>query len=231
MASGQAPTALQQADSLFEQRRYVEGYALYDSMVQYGVSSAEESRILLRMAYIQEGIGNYPLALYHILCYHARSYSSVAWLHAVRLAQRMDVPGYVQGDGLYFGLFLLRNHLWGNVLLVGLLVGCVAWCWVRRRSVGALVSLMGLVGLFWVWQSFAIWLPRSGVILDQRAVLMEGPSPAAAVLATDLLPGTRVEVVSVTPTWVLVQYTAPSGRHVGYIKRPWIGVVSARAAS
>ncbi len=199
------------ADSLFAQASYIEAYEQYEKLLHTPMSTP---RMLLRMAYTQEGVGHYPQALYHLLDYHATSYDHLAWLHALKLANQEKLDGYVLSDVTYLGLWLLRHRVYGNGLLVLLLVGVSVWCWLRSRRLVPLLTLGLTIGLFWMWQNFQQWVKPTAVVLQGNTALMRAPSPAAGVLQESLVPGTRVRVLEQGPVWTKIDYQ----NIIGYAK-------------
>jgi hypothetical protein len=62
---GQMPEErLQRADSLFEQREYTEAFSLYNTLL--ATDRVCSPAMLMKMAYIQEGLGDYSEALYYL---------------------------------------------------------------------------------------------------------------------------------------------------------------------
>lgn len=206
--------ALQKADSLFQAGQVEQSYPLYrQARGQAGLQSARQ---LLRMAYIQEGLGHYPAALYYLSVAQAWQPRYATWHKMVALAQEHRLTGYPDTWRQNLAITIQRYYY---RLLQGLLLLAVAGgtlLLLRRRTAdrawwATYGGYLLLVGLF-----LNLLAPgRVGLVARPRAPLMAGPSAGSAWLTTAAA-GDRFEVRGQQDIWFRVQW---QGRDA-YIRRP-----------
>lgn len=88
------------ADSLFTQQKYTQSYELYDSI--YTLGKLRSPAMLLKMAYIREGLGDYTMALYYLYDYYIQTSDEFALEKMESLASAQNLIGYDYSDKEYF---------------------------------------------------------------------------------------------------------------------------------
>ena len=106
---------MSKADSLFGQKKYTQSYILYDSI--YHVGKLSSPSMLLKMAYIREGLGDYTMALYFLYDYYIQTSDELALEKMESLAGAKSLSGYEYSDKEYF---LSVYHEYYEVLLMAL---------------------------------------------------------------------------------------------------------------
>ncbi|GAB2794293.1 hypothetical protein HNQ93_003859 [Hymenobacter luteus] len=199
---------------MFETGNVEQAYPLYRrAREQEGLQSARQ---LLRMAYVQEGLGHYPAALYYLSLAQAWQPHHTTWAKMVELAQEHRLTGYPNTWRQNLAITVQRYYYrLLQVLLVLAVVGGTLLL-VRRRTADRA----------W-WAAYAIYLvvvglylnllgpARVGLVARARAPLMAGPSAGAAWLTTAAA-GDRFEVQGQQDIWYRVHW---QGRDA-YIRRP-----------
>lgn len=207
--------ALQKADSLFQAGQVEQSYQLY-RQVREQVGGAQSIRQLLRMAYVQEGLGHYPAALYYLSVAQAWQPQYSTWRKMVAVAQEHRLTGYPDTWRQNLAITIQRYyyHLLQGLLLLAVVVGILLL--LRRRTAdrawwATYAVYLLLVGLF-----LNLLAPgRVGLVARPRAPLMAGPSAGSAWLTTAAA-GDRFEVRGQQDIWFRVQW---QGRDA-YIRRP-----------
>jgi len=162
--------------------------------------------MLLRMAYVQEGLGHYPAALYYLSMAQARQPRLSTWRKMAALARDRRLTGYPETWREDLLLTFRRYYYLGlQGLLIGAVVGGILLL-ARRRTVAR----------GW-WTAYGVYLVLIGVYLNllgteraalvarPRAALMSGPSAGATWLTTATA-GDRLIVQSQQDTWYRVQW-------------------------
>ena len=104
---------LDQADSLFALKKYTQSYQLYDSI--YSVGQLNSSQMLLKMAYIQEGLGDYTKAIFHLNDYYIQTSDDRALEKMQTLGSKHNLTGYDYSESDFF---LSLYHQYYNQLLL-----------------------------------------------------------------------------------------------------------------
>lgn len=217
----QAPALMQQADALFEQRAYTEALPLYEQVLRQNQASPA---MLLRMAYIHEGLGHTPEALYLLNLYYRESLDEEAALRIKELAGRHELKGYdiIEEEYLRSLIRHYRLPIVLTLLLLSLLLtGLIVYRRLRYHH-QSLITPLFLVVLLGGLLYFVNFGPSysKGILMEDNTYLMRGPSAAAGVI-TQLKAGHRLEVVGQEDVWVKVIWD----NEVAYIKAGFIRTV------
>lgn len=196
--------ALARADSAFDAGAYQLAYRLYRGMVRQ--EAVASPRLLLRMAYVQEGLGHYPAALYYLSMALARQPRLATWHKMADLARDQRLTGYPETWRQDLQLTFRRYYYFG---LQGLLLGAVVGgtlLLVRRQRItrGWWVAYGSYLVLTVVYLNL-LGTERAALVVRPRAALMAGPSAGAAWLTTAAA-GDRLIVQGQQDTWYQVQW-------------------------
>jgi hypothetical protein len=199
---GQAPERqLLLADSLFAQKRYTQAFQTYQVLEQQGFHS---DAMLLRMAFIQEGLGHTAESLLYLNRYWLATGDEQVLEKIREVAAKENLSGYDYDSVDQLRLTLAQHrHVWvlsGGALVALLLALSVALT--RRRHPARRVSLaasvvvsFGLVYLMW-----QATIPAAA-ISQPAAYLMQGPSAGSSVVAR-IEQGHRLPVTGEQDVWL-----------------------------
>ena len=112
---------LAEADSLFAKQQYTQSFDLYDSIYQYQQEASPS--MLLKMAYIKEGLGDITTAEYYLNEYYLATANEQALQKMEDLANANDLDGYQHNDITFFFNLYYKNYNW---LVIGLIFMCLA---------------------------------------------------------------------------------------------------------
>jgi len=204
---------LAKADSLFETGAFEKAYPLYRQVLRQ--EKFVSTRLLLRMAYIQEGLERYPAALYYLSLAQARQPQAATWRKMTDLAQNYRLTGYTDTWQQQL-LITFRRYYYRvlQVLLVGAVIGGTLLV-IRHRQIGSswwsiYASYIVLIIIY-----LNIFGPEKvGIVSQSTAALMAAPSPGATWLTTAAA-GDRLVVVGQRDIWYEVQWRGQSA----YIRR------------
>ena len=183
---------------------YVPAFQLYQQVLRQHREASPQ--MLQRMAYVQDGLGHYPAALYYLSMAHKRQPRLATWRKMAALARDRRLTGYPETwrEDL---LVTFRRYYYPG--LQGLLIGAVAGGMVlllrrRRLSRGWWVSY----GIYLLLAGFYLHKfgpERAALVARPHAVLMSGPSAGATWLTTAAA-GDRLLVQGRQDTWYRVQW-------------------------
>ncbi|MFW5762319.1 MAG: hypothetical protein ACOCXH_15195, partial [Cyclobacteriaceae bacterium] len=187
---------LQRADSLFDQKKYTESYEIYQEL--FTQQELYSPGMLLKMAFIREGLGDYTHALYFLNLYYRQTASKAALRKMEDLADEHNLDGYEFND-IEFFLSIYHRHF--STIIYFLLAFALLWfaymVYLRRRknrkpigwAVGFFIIMLGIVYLINFGDRY-----RKAIINNTDSFLMEDPSSAANLVEV-IGKGHRVVVI------------------------------------
>ncbi len=198
--------AIKQADSLFKAKLYTQSFDLYHQLF---LDKKYSQATLLKMAFIQEGLGHLSQSLYYLNLYYLASGDEQALSKVNEVAKKNNLEGYESEQ--ITPLYKLMKDNYST--LVGALATCSVFClsifvYHHKRSgqkpiVLAFLSLFFL-GLLFVFLNFSSPSPQ-GIITTAPVYLMKGPSSGASV-ATIVEEGHRMKIIGHEEVWLKVEW-------------------------
>lgn len=204
---------LKQADSLFLDKKYTQSLDHYQTILrQHEYSPA----MLLKMAYIQEGLNHVGQALYYLNLYYIASNDKTVLEKMEELASRYNLEGYETSDADQALVFYRDYHLQITLALAVLAVFFVALAFSIQRKgqrpvASTIFTAVVLIGLFFhvnVGGKISM-----GIVGTSNTFLMDGPSPGSSVVEI-VDEGHRVEIVGKKDVWLQVLWNG----EVAYVK-------------
>lgn len=200
-------SVLRQADSLYHLRQYTESLRLYEEL--YYEERRSSPAMLLKMAFIQEGLGEYSEALYYLNEYYLATSDESAIEKMRELSTQYQLRGYEYTDyDLFQNLFRKYRYLiiYG---LCGILLGILAYLAFSNSArsgkpygVG-LMFILALAGLFYI-TNYSVG-PSLAIIMDDHTPIMNGPSSGADVLHISEK-GHRIKVEGSRDVWAEIEW-------------------------
>ena len=207
-AGAQTPeTLLMEADQLYENKKYTEAYQLYRQIFSQHQKSSPE--MLAKMAYINEGLGNYSMALYYLNLYYMETSQKAALRKMESLAKEHGLTGYEYTDLDFFENLFQRYFseiVYFFLALALLLFGII---YLKKQKKGKIPMSLGAANIATlVVLLLMINLGRqnhTGVIVKSNAHLMTGPS-AGANLIDVVDQGHKVRIVKQEDVWYKIKW-------------------------
>jgi hypothetical protein len=204
--SGQsAHQKIKRADSLYQAKQYTQSYAIYQSLLAQNQYSPA---MLLKMAFIQEGLGHQGLCLYYLNLYQHDSDDQQAVAKMEELANKHRLDGYQSSDGSRFIHFSQKNSLQITGGLCVLIFLFFALLFYQKRKGNNIVVAM----LFLIFFSTLLFVvtnwggkPSQVIVSSGATYLMSGPSAGASVTAI-LDDGHRLTVQDKKDVWLKVKW-------------------------
>ncbi|MFY0599652.1 MAG: hypothetical protein JXR03_08260 [Cyclobacteriaceae bacterium] len=195
---------INQADSLFESKKYTEAFELYAQVYEEGSASAA---MLIKMAFIKEGLGDYTSALYYLDHYYKKTSNKRVLEKMYELANENNLEGFEFSDykfaintiakyrtRLIFGLLGLAMFVFA-LMMAKRTNGTRAIPWIACQVVILIPALLILNGFFG---------DSEAIVGNDQTIAMDGPSAASEPLEL-IAKGTKVKVIDANEIWTKIQ--------------------------
>jgi hypothetical protein len=197
---------LKMADSLYLKKQYTQSLELYREIFdQHSYSPA----MLLKMAYIEEGLGQNPLALYYINLYYEITHDPAALHKMDDMATKYNLTGYElsQTDHTLAVINENKTAITTALSAVGLVLLALMIYTLRRQKTRPYISFSFFILTVILLISFAniSLVPVNGITKNAPAYLMSGPSPGATVVGI-VNEGNRLPIRGKHDVWVKVKW-------------------------
>lgn len=201
---------LKMADSLYAKKQYTQSLEIYRGIFKEKTYSPA---MLLRMAYIEEGLGQNAMALYYINLYYEATHDQSALTKMEDMATRYNLVGYEASKNDY-ALARIAEYKTAIITVLAaicLLLFSLMIYTIRRKKIKPYISFSFFILTSILLLAFANrdLRPSNGIIQNAPAFLMSGPSPGSEVLGI-VEAGNRLAVKGKTDVWVKVKW------HNGY---------------
>lgn len=199
-----APASLATADSLFKARQYTQAAEQFQSIFAQGHYTPA---MLLKMAYIEEGLGRIPTTLYYLSLYYQATDDAQVLTKMDELATKYGLSGYNLRERNYWGhWFVQARTLWIGILTALLILSFAIGFFRRRQAkpaplawLAVIVLAIGIVGINFLNE------PQQAILQNDNTYLMAGPSAAAPVKV--ILPaGNQMQITGRKDVWLRVQW-------------------------
>ena len=196
----------QQADSLFSNQKYTEAFELYEKVFLDGAYSES---MLLRMAFIKDGLGNYVDALYYLDLYYKLSADKSAVTKIEEISSDNRLQGYQYDDTNFFKAILKKFTIEFQLALLSISLLLTAYIYRKRKqqerpttaTVFQVLVLMGL--LFLTNSTFEV---KYGIISQNNTLLRSGPSAGADPIEM-IEKGHKVVILEQNPVWTKIKWS------------------------
>lgn len=193
---------LPHADSLFNQQKYTEAFRNYDELFSDGKAS---TAMLLKMAFIQDGLGNYEHALYFLDLYYQKSANRNVVGKIEELAEANELEGYKYDDISYF-FSLLEKYRLHFILLLGSVMALLLVYTLRKvregeRPLSAMIIQVVVVTV--LFSVTNLGPANNGIITSDSTLLRSGPSAGAEPIIV-INKGHKVKVLDRSDVWTKI---------------------------
>jgi len=206
--SGQsAKPDLKIADSLFNQKKYTESYDIY-----LGILEEHKQRspsMMLKMAFIKEGLGDYSNALFYLNQYYLLTSNKQVLKKMEEVAKSYNLKGYTYTDADFFLTYYYNYLIQINLGVLVLALFLFSLIYYKKKRTGNRPTLAGIVyvitlGLFFFLINYSGQYNK-GIILESNVYLMSGPSAGADVLEV-VKKGHKVDILGKEDVWVKIRW-------------------------
>lgn len=194
-----------QADSLFTRKQYTQSLELYQAILsQHQYSKA----MLLKMAFIHEGLGHLSESLYYLDLYYLASNDKQALIKMEEVAKKNRLVGYESNQKqLVFSLLRKYNYIIVSTS-IGLLVFLFSLLIYQRKSKRsplptAILMLIPMAILF--FQINMSERTDQAIVSANSTYLMSGPSAGSSVVSI-INEGHLLNVLDKKDIWIHVKW-------------------------
>lgn len=213
LLQAQPAVQLQRADSLFAKRQFTQSQAIYQ---QLWAQDHYTPAMLLRMAFIEEGLGHTARSLYYLNMHYLLTHDEGVRNHMQEVAQRNRLQGYETSSADRLLFLLHRYTVPLQVALAAVAVFCLALM-VRQQRQGyrptGPFTVLALSLLLMLGAGLYPAVPAHGIVTQAPVYVMSGPSSGAKVEAI-LSSGHRLKVAGRHDVWLKVDWQG----HEAYVK-------------
>jgi len=195
------------ADSLFDQKKYTQSFQLY-SEIQKEDKKASPA-MLLKMAFIKEGLGDFTNALYYLNLYYLKTYNKRVLKKMENLANQNQLAGYNYDDVEFFLNLYHQNQLQVDLVMIAIVMAFFAFLMYQKRSkkiipLAQQLSFIALLLVLFYINNFGRERTKA-IVANSNIYLMKGPSPGADIVDV-ISKGHRVEILDQDDVWVKVSW-------------------------
>jgi hypothetical protein len=205
---------LKTADSLYQMKKYTQSFEHYQEILR---QKQYTPIMLLKMAYIQEGLGNTGEAMYYLNLYFLATNDKTVLEKMEELADKFDLEGYETSDAdrvLTFYHDYYTQISYGLVAVSVLLLSIVFYTKTKlqQKPIAGTIFLMVFLIAFFVHINFGRSI-KTAIISHANTYIMDGPSPGASLI-TIASGGHRVEVIGKKDVWLKIRWNG----EIAYVK-------------
>lgn len=201
-AHGQKPT-IKSADSLFQAKQFTQSIAAYQALLN---EKQYSPAMLLKMAYIEQGLGKIGATLYYLNLYHMATGDEPALQEAQTLAAKFNLNGYTRNTNPWQEWIIKNRMLILASLTCILLIASIVFFIQRMKNrkpwlVAGLIVLISASILYFN----TLTDPTFVIVNSNNTFVMEGPSAGASVEGI-LSEGNRLELLGNQDVWLKVKW-------------------------
>ncbi len=198
------------ADSLFNQKKYTESLEVYEELLS--VQKQYTPQMLLKMAFIKEGLKDYSKALYYLNLYYAKTTDKRALKKMEKLAKTNELNGYNYTDTEFFTMIYQRYANYLSIFLMAVAFFLLVLLYKNRSdskpiATGVFLSLVLLL-LFYHVNNAGFF--EKGIITESNAYMMKSPSSGADLMEI-IDKGHRVNVTDKNDVWLEIEWEGEKG--------------------
>ena len=211
---------LEKGDSLFAEQKYTEALDVYEGLFDQEQFTAS---MLLRMAFINDGLGNYPKALYFLDLYYQKTADRSVVTKINQISEENNLYGYRYDDSHFFKAVLSKYQFHLQLVLLSLILLLMVYSY-RKQTKGessipaTILQLLIAVTLLIVTNQ--IFEDKHGIISNDRTLLRSGPSAGAEPIEM-VSKGHKVKVLEELPAWTKISW---DGEEV-YVRKGKVRVI------
>jgi hypothetical protein len=196
--------SLAKADSLFRLKLYTQSFEIYNAVLSNGKYSPA---MLLKMAYIQEGLGHIGQSIYYLRLYQQATNDLQAIEKMQELAEKYNLTGYENNDASRVLQWVNKNLLLlESILLVTTILILMTAFLLKSKKRSARVPAIAIVVVtaLIIYLNNYVTIP-SVITNGKKIYLMEGPSSGSSVAAI-LGDGNQLQVIGREDVWLKVRW-------------------------
>lgn len=199
----EASPKLFKADSLFKSKKYTESKEIFNEIIASGKTSPA---LLLKLAYINEGLGDYVQALFHLNKYYTLTSNKKALDKMRDIAEKNDLVGYEYSDYYFFRnlLFEFKKEVEMSIFTTLLFLTFLSLRKKQsKKSLRILICTQIMIIFILGILVNDLFENDHAIIKADNAILMSAPSAGAEPIEI-IEKGHLIEVLSRHDTWIKI---------------------------
>ncbi|MEQ1584730.1 MAG: SH3 domain-containing protein [Cyclobacteriaceae bacterium] len=192
------------ADSLFLKKQYTQSFEIYESLHQSGHYS---QAMLLKMAFIQEGLGRTSLSLYYLNLYYLASGDTQVLDKLEELATKNRLEGYEHSETTRLLFNLKKYSYYLSATLAAIVIFFIAFLvrFKKRETRPVAFGILTTIIIAILAIQVNISYDHPSAIVTDSAYLMSGPSAGANVV-TLISEGHKLKITGKKDVWLKVEW-------------------------
>jgi hypothetical protein len=189
------------ADSLFEAKRYTQALSKFEGVLKNGEYTPA---MLLKMAYIHEGLGNIAKTQYFLNLYFISTNDASVLDKMSELADKNGLSGYEIDESDRLMIIIKQNAQYLIGLLAALLLLSLSWLLyanrTEKRPLAPFISTIACAIILFL-SFYALQDEETCIVLQPNTYLMSGPS-AGANLIEIIDAGHKLTITGKKDVWI-----------------------------
>lgn len=167
---------LNEGDSLFKLRKYVNAKKIYENL--YYEKNYFSDAMLLKLSFIEEGIGNYEKALIYLSKHYYQTHNKETSTKIKSIAKKNELIGFEQNDlSLILNAYNKNIYLIHSILVVILVLYLIIG---EKKDISYHIRFMMISVLVLAIMNFNL-TKKQGIVDQDNTYIMNGPSSGSDV--------------------------------------------------
>lgn len=167
---------LNEGDSLFKLRKYVDAKKIYENL--YYEKNYFSDAMLLKLSFIEEGIGNYEKALIYLSKHYYQTHNKETSTKIKSIAKKNELIGFEQNDlSLILNAYNKNIYLIHSILVVILVLYLIIG---EKKDTSYHIRFMIISVLVLAIMNFNL-TKKQGIVDQDNTYIMNGPSSGSDV--------------------------------------------------
>ena len=167
---------LNKGDSLFKLRKYVDAKKIYENL--YYEKNYFSDAMLLKLSFIEEGIGNYEKALIYLSKHYYQTNNKETSTKIKSIAKKNELIGFEQNDlSLILNAYNKNIYLIHSILVVILVLYLIIG---EKKDISYHIRFMIISVLVLAIMNFNL-TKKQGIVDQDNTYIMNGPSSGSDV--------------------------------------------------
>ena len=167
---------LNEGDSLFKLRKYVDAKKIYENL--YYEKNYFSDAMLLKLSFIEEGIGNYEKALIYLSKHYYQTHNKETSKKIKSIAKKNELIGFEQNDlSLILNTYNKNIYLIHSILVVILVLYLIIG---GKKDINYHIRFMIISVLVLAIMNFNL-TKKQGIVDQDNTYIMNGPSSGSDV--------------------------------------------------
>ena len=167
---------LNEGDSLFKLRKYVNAKKIYENL--YYEKNYFSDAMLLKLSFIEEGIGNYEKALIYLSKHYYQTHNKETSTKIKSIAKKNELIGFEQNDlSLILNAYNKNIYLIHSLLVVFLVLYLIIG---EKKDISYHIRFMMISVLVLAIMNFNL-TKKQGIVDQDNTYIMNGPSSGSDV--------------------------------------------------